>query len=231
LGLDDLEESFQELMVKHIQAATFQLDYLNKKYKAITKAGEILSSDFLVDIASSRSNDEIYEILEVIEDFYYRKPEETLAIVNAVISKQALPPIVIHRFGDQEIRGRSHKDLVLKSIGLLSNIRYFKPDEVLDLVARLSQEEDKQISSEALEVVREFAKYDYNVLTKSKIGYGAQRKIPDFMLGWSMEERIQHLDFIEVAAKKLLSSTVEGSELTAENTLTIHFGAVTPSNF
>lgn len=231
LGLDDLEESFQKLMVEHIQAATFQLDYLNKKYKDITKAGEILSSDFLVDIASSRSNDEIYEILEVIEDFYYRKPEETLAIVNAVISKQVLPPMVIHRFGDQEIHGRSHKDLVLKSIVLLSNIRYFKPDEVLDLAARLSHEEDKQISSEALEVVREFAKYDYNILTKSKIGYGAQRKILDFMLGWSMEERIQHLDFIEVAAKKLLSSTVEGSELTAENNLTIHFEAVTPSNF
>jgi ppGpp synthetase/RelA/SpoT-type nucleotidyltranferase len=231
LGLDDLEESFQRLMVNHIQAATFQLDYLNKKYKAITKAGKILSSDFLVDIASSRSNDEIYQILEVIKDFYYRKPEETLAIVNAIVSKQALPPIVIHRFGDQEIHGRSHKDLVLKSIELLSNIRYFKPDEVLELVARLSHEVDKEISGKALEVVREFAKYDYNVLTKSRIGYGAQRKILDFMLGWSMEERIQHLDFIEVAAKELLNSTVEGSELTAEDTFTIHFGAVTPNNF
>jgi len=231
LGLDDLEESFQKLMVNHIQAATFQLDYLNRKYKAITKAGKILGSDFLVDIASSRSNDEIYQILEVIKDFYYRKPEETLAIVNTIISKQTLPPIVIHRFGDQEIHGRSHKDLVLKSIELLSNIRYFKPDEVLELVARLSHEVDKEISGKALEVVREFAKYDYNVLTKSRIGYGTQRKILDFMLGWSMEERIQHLDFIEVAAKKLLNSTVEGSELTAEDTLTIHFGAVTPSNF
>jgi len=231
LGLDDLEKKFQELMAKHIQAATFQLDYLNKKYKAITKAGAILSSDFLADVTSSKSNDEIYEILEVIGDFYHKKPEETLAIVKLIIGKQPLPPRIIYRFGDQKIYGKSHKDLVLKSIGLLSNIRYFKPDEVLELLAQLSLTGDKEIHNQALEVVQGLAKYDYNVLAKTKIGYSAQRKILDFMLAWARDQQLQHFDFVEVATKELLSSSVGGSELTAVDTVTVHFGAVAPTDF
>ncbi len=33
LGLDELEKTFEKLMVEHIQAATIQLDYINKKYE------------------------------------------------------------------------------------------------------------------------------------------------------------------------------------------------------
>ena len=231
LGLDDLEKSFQELMVKHIQAATFQLDYLNKKYKAITKAGKILSSDFLVDIISSKNNDEIYEILEVVEDFYHKKPEETLAIINTLIDKQPLSPMVIHRFEDQEIYGKTYKDLALKCIELLLSIRYFKPDEVLNSLVQLFKDEDKDIKERTGEVIKKLVKYDYNILTKSKLGYTVQRKVLDFILKWSMKDRLENIDFIEIAAKELLGSSVEGTSMKDEKTLVIHSNVVDPTDF
>ena len=50
LGLDELEKTFEKLMAEHIQAATIQLDCINKKYEEIRRAGEILSVDFINDI-------------------------------------------------------------------------------------------------------------------------------------------------------------------------------------
>ena len=67
-------------MKEHLEGATYSLDYLSKKYKSIVEAGKIFSSDFLADIASSKSNDEIHEMLNVIGNFYYQKPDEILSL-------------------------------------------------------------------------------------------------------------------------------------------------------
>ncbi len=231
LGLDDLKESFEELMAKHITAATFQLDYLNLKYKSIIKAGRILSSDFLKDIETSESNDEIYELLSVVGDFYYKKPEEILAISSLVISKKPIASRIIYRFDDGDLYGKSHIDILEKSIEMLSSIRYFRPNEALNLLAQLSTHEDLKIREKALSVVKKFAQYDYSVLTKSKLGYQPQRMILDFILAWSPEKSIQHFDFVEIAIKELLSSSVEGTEMNDEKTLTIRFAAVDPTDY
>lgn len=231
LGLDDLEKTFEKLMVEHIQAATTQLDYINKKYEEIRRAGEILSGDFVNDVINSKTNDEIYGKLEVIEKFYYKKPDETLAIIEAVFKQKPLKPAIIHRFKDGILYGKKHKDIILKSIDLLSSIRYYKPDEILDLLSTFSLSDNKDIRNKSLEVVKKFSQYDYNVLTKSMIGYGAQRKVLDFVLNWTQEEQLKNFDFVETVLKELLNLSVEGSEWTKEDTLTMHFGAVSPTDF
>ncbi len=147
-----------------------------------------------------------------------------------IIKKQPLPPTLIYRFKNENMYGKSHKDLILKTIDLISNIRYFKPDEILEILALISLREDKEISNKALEVIREFAEYDYNVLTKTRFGYSPQRKILDLMLTWSPEERLRQITFIEIVAKELLSSSVTGSELTAPHTVTRYYGAVAPND-
>lgn len=235
LGLDELEKTFEKLMVEHIQAATIQLDYINKKYEEIRRAGEILSADFVNDVINSKTNDEIYGKLEVIEKFYYKKPNETLAIIEAVLKHKPLKPAIIHRFKDGFLYGKKHKDIILKSIDLLSSIRYYKPDEILDLLSIFSLSDDKDIKNKALDVVKKFTKYDFNVLTKSKIGYGAQRKAFDYILAWPIEKRITNFDFIEVVTQELLGSSVEGttSGINEESqyTLTLHSGVVQPTDF
>jgi ppGpp synthetase/RelA/SpoT-type nucleotidyltranferase len=235
LGLDDLEKTFEKLMVEHIQAATTQLDYINKKYEEIRQAGEILSADFVNDVINSKTNDEIYGKLEVIEKFYYKKPNETLAIIEAVFKHKPLKPAIIHRFKDGVLYGKKHKDIILKSIDLLSSIRYHKPDEILDLLSTLSLSDDKDIKDKALDVVKKFIEYNFNVLTKSEIGYGAQRKALDYISSWSLEKQISNFDFMEIVTNELLSSSVEGTTSglneRADYTITMHFGAIQPTEF
>lgn len=185
--------------------------------------------ELIIKIKQSQDNDYIFEQLDLLEEFVYKVPQETVEAVQFLTAREPTNSKV-RKTPLGKTAGKSHKDIILKSIELLSHISYITPDEVLELTAQFSRWDDKMVKDKALEVVQKFAKYDYNVLTKSKIGYGAQRKILSFMLTWSPEERIRYLDFVEVAAKKLLSSSVEGSELAAEDTLTIHFGAVTPNN-
>lgn len=189
-----------------------------------------LARQLIIKIKQSQDNDYIFEQLDLLEEFVYKVPQETVEAVQFLTAKEPTKSKV-RKTPLGKTTGKSHKDLILKSIELLSHISYITPDEVLELTAQFSRWDDKMVKDKALEVVEKFAKYDYNVLTKSKIGYGAQRKILSFMLTWSPEEGIRHLDFIEVAAKKLLSSSVEGSELATEDTITIHFGAVTPNDF
>ncbi len=235
LGLDELEKTFEKLMAEHIQAATIQLDCINKKYEEIRRAGEILSVDFINDIINSKTNDEIYERLEVIEKFYYKKPDETLVIVETVLKQKPLEPAVIYQFKDSPLYGKTHKDIVLKAIDLLSSIRYYKSDEVLDLLSVLSLSEDNDIKNKALDIAKKFAKYDFNILTKSKIGYGAQRKSLDYILSWPGAKKIENFDFIEVITQELLGSSVEGTtsgiNAEAQYTITLHSNVVQPTVF
>ena len=197
-----------------------------KADKYLTK----IAIDICAKIKKSKDNDDIFEQLDLLGEFVYKVPQETFTLVRFLIKKESTDP-KIHKTPFGELKGKSHKDLILKSIELLSHIRYIAPDEVLNFVAQLSQWEDEEIKKKAIEVVQSFAKYDYNVLTKSNIGYGPQRKILDFILTWTSEQQIQYFEFIEVVAKSLLSSSIEGSEWSSVDSLKLHFGTIIPSDF
>lgn len=235
LGLDELKRSFEKIMIEHLQTATYQLNYLNKKYRDITRAGKIFGSDFITDISLSKDNDNIYDVLEIVEAFYDKKLEEILAIVSMIVNKKPLPTVLLRTFGRHKLYGKSHKDLVLKSCDILDRIKYSTPDEVLELLAQLSLSDDQEIKNESLRIIENFARYDFNILTKTKIGYGAQRKVFDFILAWSIEEQLEHIDFVERVTMKLLSSSAKGEtpglNENADYTLTMHFGVVDPTDF
>ncbi len=189
-----------------------------------------LANQIKNEIIGSSDNDEIFEYLNVLAEFVYKVPEETIKIVQYII-KEEPKPVKLHKTAIGEMKGKSQKDLILKCIDLLEHIRYIAPDEVLSLAVKLSLHEDSEVKNKALEIAKKFSQYNYNILTKSKMGYSIQRKILDFILAWSNDKQLQYIDFIETTVKELLSSSVEGSEMTKEDTLTMHFGAVSPTDF
>ncbi len=195
------------------------------------KTSEYLASmarDLIKEIKGSNDNDYVVQQLDLLEQFIFRVPEQALNVIRFVISKKSAEAgRITGRLG--EFEGKTHRDLLLKVIELLDNLRYVMPDDVLILIAQLSLWKEKEIRNKAIKVVEGYSKYDLRVLPK--IGYSAQRKIADFVLAWSMEEKFLHLDFIEVAARELLSSSVGSSELTSVNTVTIRSGQVDPTEF
>lgn len=201
------------------------------------KADEYLASladQIKKEIEDSSDYDGIFEYLEILGEFVYKAPKETVQIVSNVVGQEPSPP-AIHESPFGEFEGKSYKELILKCIELLGHIRYLDPDDVLKLIAQLSRSEDQTVKGKALEVVKKFAQYDFNVLTKSKIGYGAQRKSLDFILTWTRDEQLQHIDFVEKVLRELLSTSVEGTtsglNSEAQYTITMHFGAVSPTDF
>lgn len=193
------------------------------------------SMEILENVKKSKNNDSIFENLDLLQEFVYKVPKEAIAIVNTIIASEPLGPAVLHEFADGKLYGKTHKDLILKSVEIISRIRYIAPDDVLGLLAQLSLSTDASVKNEALGAVKKISQYDYNVLTKSKIGYSIQRKVIDFILAWTREEQLKHIDFVETAARELLNSAVEGAtnslDEDAQYKITMHFGVVSPTDY
>lgn len=193
-----------------------------------------LANQIKAEVIASSDNDEILEYLILLEEFVYKAPIEIVKIANYIVGKEPQPATVsTSPLG--EFEGKSHKDLVLKGIELLDRLRYIMPDEVLKLAVQLSLDEDSMIKGKALGIAKRFSQYDYNVLTKNEIGYGAQREALDFMLGWSRKKQIQYIDFVETVLKEILNPSINGttSGLNEETqyTITFHSGVVSPTDF
>ncbi len=195
------------------------------------KANEYLASfarELINEVQKSDANDFVAQQLDLLGEFAFTVPKQALKVIRFVISSKPVQPKVI-KAGFGEYQGKTHRDLLLGAIELLDRLRYIVPDDVLILTAQLTLREEKEVRDKALKVVEGYSGYDFRVLPQ--IGYLPQRKITDFVLAWSTEERILHLDFIEVAARELLRASVGGEEMTSVDTLTIRYGQVAPTEF
>lgn len=231
LGFDAIAEGFEEIMEKHIVPASLRFAHLVKMNDDLMSAAEFFGQDFLAEVTSAKDNDSLYEYLEILEQFGSWKPQETVAIVRAILfSKPAMEKIERSRFGRRVFYGKGNLEIRLKCLKVLSRIRYLQPDDFLEIVQKMSvPQEDDVVRKEVLEAIKKFAEYDLNVL--QKIGYRPHRHILDFMLAWNEKERIRSLDFVEVACKELLATSAEGRAATTPDTLTVSFGAVQPTDF
>lgn len=193
-----------------------------------------LANQIKTEVIASSGNDEILEYLILLEEFVYKVPQMVIEIVRYIVEGKP-KPTKIHKAPFGEFEGKSHKDLVLKCIELLDHIRYITHKEMLGLIAKLSLHEDSAIKSKALEVAKKFSQYDYNVLTKSKIGYGVQREALNFVLAWTREEQFKHIDFVETILRQVLNPSIEGTTSglneEAQYTITMHSGVVSPTDF
>ena len=135
-----------------------------------------LANQIKTEITAPSDSDEILEYLNLIEEFVYKTPQIAVEIVHHIVEGKP-KPTRIHKAPFGEFEGKSHKDLMLKSIELLDHIRYIVPDEVLKLAAQLSLDENSAIKAKALEVVKKFSQYDYNVLTKARSDMAHKEKL------------------------------------------------------
>jgi hypothetical protein len=188
-----------------------------------------LANQMMEEIISSRNNDEILSMLDALGEFAFRVPEQTVTIAEHLV-RHPRDTGYIEAFGGRFV-GKTYEDVVASVIELLERLRYIHPTGVLPLLAELMRLGNTTLTSRASEAVKKFAKYDFNVLTKTKIGYGAQRKALDFVLAWSREEQLQNINFLTAVAQQVLSSAVEGTSMETADTITLHSGVVQPTEF
>lgn len=232
LGLDDLKIDLERTMTNYIVPAVTRFEQHNTLYQAIRKGADIFGQVYSVDkILSSSSNDRVFGLLEIIENFPHKKPDEIATIIQAVVSKKPSKAAVIGKFGGANFYGKTHKDVLIKSIELIKNVRYFSTEKILVILSDLIKHQDKEIREKAVDALKAVSHFDYNLLTRSKAGYSYQRIVLDFIKKWSKEDQFLNFDFILVVVKELLNSSVEGSSWTDEKTLAMHFSHVQPTDF
>jgi len=223
LGLDNLKKRFEKIMAEHIQAATIELNLINKEYKSITRIGNVLAKGFLTDIEKSKNNDEIFEKLKLFEEFYQKKPDETFTMIKWIINKSPQPPRLLHRFSDADLYGKDHNDLIEECVELLSKIRYWKTQDVFSLLIKLSASDVANIKSKSIKALEEFAKYNYFAL--QKIGFTAQVIILNEVEKWNQDKIVQNIEALLIIAHELLDPSFEGTSWKADK-MTFHSGPI-----
>ncbi len=230
LGLDDIENSFQEIMAQHLEEAAIQFDLLYKKHKEVLRAGEVFYSDFLSDIRNAQSNDEIASILDIGDKFSHKKPEEAVRMAEEVMRITPIDSKVIHEFGRRKIYGKSQESLLKKCIEILKHfhIRYWNAERVLAALFLTAIHESKKVSEEAIKAIEETVKYNNSYIKRYKNLYPQVASL-EFIKKIPLEEQRKNLKAITVVAEEILSSVVEGAEWTSADTLTYSSGALVPS--
>ncbi len=231
LGIDELKVDLERTMTNYIVPAVVRFEQHNKLYQAIRKGADIFNQRYSFDkMFFSSSNDEIFGLLEIIENFPQKKSDEIANIIQKIIAKKPSKPVVIGKFGKTEFLGKTHKDVLLKSIDLIKKIRYYSTEKVLTILSDLLYFSDKGVRENAAEALKVVSRFDYDLLTKSNVGYSYQRLVINYIKKWPVLVQLSKIEFILVVTKELLKSSVEGSEMTDERTVRMHFTHVAPTD-
>jgi len=187
-----------------------------------------LADEILAEIVASDDNDEIFKALEVLEEFVYKVTTQTIAVARYIFDHPHAPKII--EILDGSIEGKRPDQVAEKAMELLNKIRYIAPEEVVPILAERIRLKDEKKTAKAVEILKNFSKYDFNFLSQVKT-YGPQKMILDFIKKWNPDEQLSNFEFVQVVTGELLSSSTSGSSAESMDTVTFHSGAVQPTEF
>lgn len=176
-----------------------------------------------------RSNDELFNNLEVLNEYAHMCPRKALDIVKVVINAKPLRPRVTQLRGFGKLYGKTHVDLLIESLKILERISYLEMKGVIQLLDKLTSHEDKTVQAMALKSFEKLAKYNLFVL--QQIGYKAQEQILAVLEAWDEERLLKKSEIVTTVSEELLTPTFEGQSMADYKTFTLHSGplAVNPS--
>lgn len=170
------------------------------------------------------NNDKLFEKLNSLEEFAYKVPDKVLAIVSVIVNaKKKIKPKQLGKFGKHIIYGKSHNDLVAKSVELLDKIKYLLTEDVLKMLFEIT-EKYEIAAPEARKVIERLTKYNLNVL--KQVGYHPQILILNKAEKLKNKELLTHFEDVIVIAENLLKPSFEGTTMEDYKTFTFHFGTL-----
>jgi len=178
---------------------------------------------------SKRNNDEIFNSLEIVDEYAHMAPRKAFNIVKEIIKKKPLKPRANKIKGFGTLYGKTHENLLSQCIKILNKIRYLETKKTIQLLEKLSDHNDKSVRSEALKEFENLSKYNLFVL--QQIEYEAQKQILDEVETWSNDRLLKNSEIVTVVSRELLTPTFEGHSMPDYKTFTLHSGplVVTPA--
>ncbi|PKM47514.1 MAG: hypothetical protein CVV03_03050 [Firmicutes bacterium HGW-Firmicutes-8] len=219
LNLNSLDSVFDN----KIERKTILRQLSKIEHAAVQDYFKTLVKEILELVNNPTDNDDILVNLELLEEFVYQVPKETLKIVRIIIgSETPLKTLGRNMPGFGDYKGKSHEDLILKCIKLLNKLRYIDLKSVFQLFLRLSLHSNSKIRSEATKGIENIA--EYNIFVLQKIGYGPQINLLNEIEKWSNGKQFKYLTPLLEVCSQLINPSFEGHSMTDYNTVTIHSG-------
>ena len=176
----------------------------------------------------SKNNDEIFNNLELLEEYAHITPDKAFKAVQLVVSRKPMKAKASYLKGFGKLYGKSHEDILIQCIKILGKIKYLETKKIIGLLERLYQTDNKSIQSEILKTFEHLSQYNLFVL--QQIEYKIQNLIMDEVEGWSDKRLSKNLEILFVIAKELLEPTFEGQSMPDYKTFTLHSGPLIVSD-
>ncbi|MBI4680867.1 MAG: hypothetical protein HY753_06615 [Nitrospirae bacterium] len=191
------------------------------------KANKYLSrfaSDLEATLQRTKSNDQIFESLDLLEQIIYQAPSKALrVIINIVNAKQPFKPTV-RRYKGYRLEGKSHNTLIIKCLDLLGKIRYIKTEDVFELLVKLSGHQNNEVNTKAIGVLKELCQY--NPFVMEKAGYYIQELIINEIKKWSSKKLAEHHGTILEITNRILQPSFSSHSMTDYKTFTLRQGTL-----
>jgi len=185
-----------------------------------------LIKEFISHLPKFKNNDDIFANLELLEKYIYKVPNQAIRILKIIInSKKPLEVTVENIKGWGEMEGKSHKDLLEKSIELLERLRYIKQKEVFALLMKLARLSNDDVMEKAIKALEKQSEYNLSVL--QEIGYQSQIILLEEIKKFGDRKLLTNFEAIGAILKQLIKPSFEGSGMTDYKTFTIRRGGLT----
>ncbi len=171
-----------------------------------------------------KNNDDIFNNLELVEAFAHITPDKVIKIVESIIKKKKIIKTRVYRIkGFGKMNGKSHEDLLIKSINILDQIRYLKTKQVIKLLKYLWYN-NEAVRSEVLKSFEHLSQY--NLFALRQLEFKIQQLILAELESWSNEQLVKNSPVVFVTTKELLTPSFEGRSRPDYKTFTLHSGSL-----
>lgn len=176
----------------------------------------------------SKNNDEIFNSLELLEEYAHITPDKAFKAVQSVVGRKPMKANAFYLKGLGKLYKKSHEDILIQCIKILGKIRYLETKKIIGLLERLYQTGDKSIQSGVLKTFENLSQYNLFVL--QQIEYKIQNLIMDEIEGWGDKRISKNFEILSVIAKELLAPTFKGHSMPDYRTFTLHSGPLVISD-
>lgn len=171
----------------------------------------------------SKNNDEIFNNLELLEEYAHIAPDNAYEVISLIIKKRKPIKPKLHDIkGFGKVQGKTHTDLIKLCLAILDHIKYLKIKESWSIIQFLYNTKDESIQKEVLKLVEKLSRYNLFVLQHT--GYKVQKELLADIKKWKGKKINNQFDLAQITLREILSPTFEGHSMSDYRTLTFHSG-------
>lgn len=187
---------------------------------------DALAKDFLSEMGNLASNDDVVANVELLNEYSFRIPKQTIEIVRKILSLSPLP-VKTYDSDFGKFDGASHDKVLIEILDVIDSVRYLEVKDVIEIATFLSLSESPEVKKKALEIIKHTS--EYNIFALKRIGYYPQKQLLTLLQSWTFDYTKSNLAVFMEASRDMLSSEFEGSQMTDYRTFTLSYGPLNPS--